>query len=182
VSLPLVAIGGPPGSGKTTAARETARQLGLEYESAGDRFRALAQERGMDLGEFSRYAAAHPEVDRQLDEEMLRFATPGHLLDSRLAGLLSRRRGTPVLYLVVTAREDVRAQRLAGRDGASLPVARREMVAREESERNRYKALYGIDLNGEAPDLTVDSSELSPAAVVERLVDFIRHRGTPAPS
>lgn len=180
MSPPLVVIGGPPGSGKTTAARATADRLGLEFLSAGARFRAQAQERDMDLGQFSRYAASHPEVDRELDDFMQGFAKPGWLLDSRLAGPLARRRGIPVLYLVVTAGEAVRAERLAGRDGIPIPAARRAMVAREQSEKSRYKAIYGIDLDRESPDLTVDSSDLSPSAVVDRLADFIRRHATPA--
>lgn len=180
MSLPLVVVGGPPGSGKTTAARAAADRLGLLFESAGARFRALAEERGMDLAAFSQFAAAHPEVDRRLDEEMLRLAGPGRLLDSRLAGPLARRRGIPVLYLVVTARDDVRAHRLAGRDGVPVAAAHRAMQLREESEKHRYEALYGIDLDREEPDLRIDSSELAPAAVVDRLVDFIRRHGTPS--
>jgi CMP/dCMP kinase len=181
VSPPLVVVGGPPGSGKTTAARAVADRLGLQYLSAGARFRALAEERGMDLGEFSRYAASHPEVDRELDEYMLGFARPGWLLDSRLAGPLARRKRIPVVYLVVTASDPVRAHRLAQRDALSLPAARRAMVAREQSEKSRYRALYGIDLDREAPDLTIDSSHLSASEVVDRLVDFIRHHATPTP-
>jgi CMP/dCMP kinase len=180
VSPPLVVIGGPPGSGKTTAARATAERLGLEFLSAGARFRSLAQEHDMDLGEFSRYAASHPEIDRQLDDEMLGYAKPGWLLDSRLAGPLARRRGIPVLYLVVTAGDAVRAERLSARDKIPVAAARRAMVAREQSEKSRYRALYGIDLEHEVPDLTVDSSDLSPSAVVDRLVDFIRRHATPA--
>lgn len=182
MSPPLVAVGGPPGSGKTTAARAVAERLGLQYLSAGARFRALAQERFMDLGEFSRYAEKHPEVDRELDDYMMGFAKPGWLLDSRLAGSLARRRGIPVLYLAVTASIPVRAKRLAGRDGVSVPVARRALLAREASEKRRYKAIYGINLDRDFPDLQVDSSKLTPPEVVDRLVDFIRHHATLAPS
>ncbi len=56
------------------------------------------------------------------------------------------------------------------------------MVAREQSEKSRYKALYGIDLDRETPDLQIDSSDLSPSGVVDRLVDFIRRHATLAPS
>ncbi len=180
--LPLVAVGGPPGSGKTTAARQASEILGLEYHSAGARFRAQAEEHDMPLDEFSRFAANHPEVDRDLDEYMLGLARPGRLLDARLAGPLARRAGLAVLYVLVTARPEVRAKRLASRDHLPVPAARRAMVAREESERSRYQALYGIDLAREPADLTLDSSDLPAAEVVTRLVDFIRGRGTPMPA
>jgi cytidylate kinase len=111
---------------------------------------------------------------------MLGFAKPGWLLDARMTGPLARRKGIPVLYLVVTAGDDVRARRLAGRDSMTVPAARRAMLARERSEKSRYKALYGIDLDREVPDLQVDSSDLTPAQVVDRLVDFIRRHATPS--
>ena len=180
MSLPLVAVGGPPGSGKTTAALQTAEILGLEYHSAGARFRAQAEEHDMPLDEFSRFAGNHPEVDRDLDEYMLGLSRPGRLLDARLAGPLARRAGVAVLYLVVTARPEVRAKRLAARDHLPVAAARRAMLAREESEHTRYLALYGIDLAVEPTDLNVDSSEISAAEVVTRLVDFIRARDTPS--
>lgn len=182
MSLPLVAVGGPPGSGKTTAARAVADRLGLEFHSAGALFRAEAERHSMDLSEFSRYAAQHPEVDRELDRHMLDLARPGRLLEARLAGPLARRKGILVLYLVVTAREDVRAQRIASRDGIPLAAAYRAMLAREASEKARYGSIYGIDVNQEAPDLRVDSSDMPAPAVVDRLVDFIRHHDPPAPA
>ncbi|MGA8543592.1 MAG: AAA family ATPase, partial [Thermoplasmata archaeon] len=113
----VVAIGGPPGSGKSTAGRLVAHRLGLTYLSAGDRFRAEAARRSMDLEAFGRYAENHPEVDRDLDREMQEVARPGTVLDGRIQGILCRRNGTPVRYVVVTATEAERARRVAGRDG-----------------------------------------------------------------
>lgn len=180
MSLPVIVVGGPPGSGKTTAARQAAEQLGLEFHSAGARFRAQAEEHDMPLDEFSRFAENHPEIDRELDEYMLALARPGRILDARLTGPLARRRGIPVLYVLVTARPAVRAKRLAGRDGLPVAAARRAMIARERSEQDRYAALYGLDLDREDPDLRIDSSKLSPPEVVNRLVEFIRRHASPA--
>ena len=171
----LVAVTGPAGSGKSTAGRAAAPQLGLEYPSAGELIRAEARRRGMDLAEFSRYAEAHDEVDRALDAEMLRLARSGRLLEGRLVGALCRRAGRPVLYVLITAKEPVRLERLARRDGESLEEARRITAAREASENARYRRLYGIDLAREVPDLEIDSSDLPPEAVAGRLVEFVRH-------
>ena len=169
-----VAIGGPPGSGKTTAARRLAERLGLELVSAGAEFRAEAARRGLDLEAFSRYAESHPEVDRELDERMLAAARPGRLLDARLAGALLRRRGRPVLWIAVVASPDVRAERLATRDGVPLEHARRQMAEREASEARRFRALYGFDPDRERPDLIVDSTALGPDEVVAALLERLR--------
>lgn len=175
----VVALGGPPGSGKTTAARQLARELALELVSAGERFRAEATRHGLDLNSFSRFAESHPEVDRELDEGMAVLARPGRLLEGRLTGALLRRRGVPVYWLTVTARPEVRAERLAGRDRMRVEEARPRMEAREASELRRYRELYGIDLAAERADLSVDSSELTPEAVVHALREYLERVGEP---
>lgn len=176
----VVALGGPPGSGKSTAGRQAAAQLDLVYRSVGDEFRAEAARRGMDLGAFGRYAQQHPEVDRELDRAMEAYAHPGTLLDGRIQGPLCRRRGVPVLVVVVTATLPERARRVAARDGQSIEAAQGAIEAREASERDRFARFYGIDLDREPEDLRIDSTELSVAEVVERLVGFLRRHGASA--
>ncbi len=173
----VVALGGPPGSGKTTAARRLAEEMGLALVSAGERFRAEAARKGLELVEFSRYAEGHPEVDRELDRAMADSAAPGRLLEGRVQGPLLRRRGIPVYYLAVTANPETRAGRIARRDGVSVAVAGEKMRAREASERQRYRDLYGLDLERERPDLLVDSSDQSPEEVVAILRRFLEEQG-----
>ena len=132
----------------------------------------------MDLNAFSRFAELHEEVDRALDATMLALATPSRLLDGRLTGPLCRRNGLSTLYLVVTARDEVRARRLASRDGQTVSEATKGMHDREESERVRYLRFYGIDLSREEPDFVVDASDLPPEVVSDRLVEFVRSRSS----
>lgn len=176
---PLVAIGGPPGSGKTTAARGLAEALGLELRSAGDLFRSAAQGRGMDLEAFSRFAEGHPEVDLDIDEAMGQLAAPGRILEGRLVGELLRRRGVRCDWVEVVADEATRARRIAGRDRLPFEESLRRMRLREVSERTRYARFYGIDLEATAPDLRLDSTELAPPEVVGRIVGFVRARPVP---
>jgi cytidylate kinase len=173
VSEILVTVTGPAGSGKSTAGRSAADALGLDFFSAGELFRAEAKRQGMNLAEFSLYAEQHDEVDRSLDEAMLGLARPGRLLEGRITGALCHRRNIPVLYVVVTAREEVRLKRLAQRDGQTLEEARRLTHLREHSENARYRRLYGIDLEREPADLLVDSSDLSPSEVEGRIVERV---------
>ena len=180
MSLPVVAIGGPPGGGKSTAGRLVAAELGLEYLSAGDAFRAEAKARGFDLAAFGRYAEEHPEVDRTLDDRMQALARPGVLLDGRIQGALCRRHGTPVAAIVVTASADERARRVAGRDGQSVEEARRAIAVREASERARYLRFYGIDLDREEADLVVDSTTTPAPMVAASIVAYLRRGGAGA--
>ncbi len=176
MSRSVVAVGGPPGSGKSTAARAVAAELGLEYAPVGEAFRAEARARGLDLEAFGRYAEAHPEVDRDLDRRMLALAHPGTLLEGRIQGVLCRRAGIPVVAITVTADVETRARRLAGRDGQSVDAARRAIAVREASERARYRAIYGIDVDREPTDLQLDASHRRPEEVVREIVTFLRLR------
>jgi CMP/dCMP kinase len=173
----VIAIGGPPGSGKSTAGRLVAERLGLEYHSAGELFRAEAARRSMDLEAFGHYAEAHPEVDRDLDRAMQALARPGQVLDGRIQGILCRRNGTPVRSIVVTAEFEERVRRVARRDGQSHAEAAERVRVREASERARYAKFYGIDVDRESADLTVDSTSQPPADVAGAIVAFVR---TPA--
>jgi cytidylate kinase len=174
----VVAIGGPPGSGKSTAGRLVADRLGLEYRSAGEQFRAEAARRGMTVETFGRFAEEHPEVDRDLDRAMQELARPGCVLDGRIQGILCRRNGIPVCFVVVTAEAEERVRRVARRDGQSVAEAAERLRTREESERTRYSRFYGIDLDREPADLTVDSTHLPPEKVAEAIVEFVRSQGS----
>lgn len=168
-----VTITGPPGSGKSTAGRQVARRLGLDFRSAGELFRSEAARRGLDLEAFSRLAETDEQIDRALDDRMVTLAAPGRLLEARLTGALCRRRGIPCVCLLVTADEDVRYRRLAERDRVPYEAAVRMTRAREASERDRYLRYYGIDLASESPDFAVDSTHDSPDEVARRLVEFL---------
>ncbi len=170
----VVAIGGPPGSGKSTAGRRVAEALGLQYCSAGEVFRAEARAHGMDLEAFGHYAESHPEVDRRLDDSMQALARPGVLLDGRIQAALCRGRGRPVYSIVVTAEEGERARRVAERDGQSPEEALRRIRERADSERTRYIKVYGVDPERETPDLLVDSTHLPPASVAATILEFLQ--------
>lgn len=172
----VVALGGPPGSGKSTAGRRVADDLRLEYRSAGELFRTEAEARGMDLEAFGRYAEQHPEVDTELDRAMQALARPGVLLEGRIQGALCRRHRIPVELVVVTASADERARRLAGRDRQTIDEAARAIATREASERSRYLRFYGIDVDREPADLVVDSTARTPVEVVQEIEAFLRRR------
>jgi len=63
---PVIAIDGPAGSGKSTAARLLARRLGCTHVDTGALYRTvalLAVERGLDLAGEAALAALVPEID-----------------------------------------------------------------------------------------------------------------------
>ena len=176
----IVAISGPPGSGKTTVAEGFAKAHRFEVVSAGAAFRERAKDFGKSLETFGQYAEEHPEVDRDLDDEVLRKverlskAGKDIVVDGRLQPWLFRKRGIPCLAVLIDASLDVRAERVAGREGKSVRDAKKEIRERERSERARYSKVYGIDVRDPSVfDLVVDSSSKTPDAVVAIIAERV---------
>ncbi|MCG3215085.1 MAG: AAA family ATPase [Candidatus Heimdallarchaeota archaeon] len=144
--LPIIAVSGPHGSGKTTAAREIADFLGYKYISAGERFRNLAQKEGLNLEDFSKAAELNEKIDRQIDEYTLEIAKKGGnlVIDAQLGGWVLYDIADLIVY--VTAPLDLRIKRIAERENKDIGFIRKETLARENSEKQRYQKLYNIDI------------------------------------
>ncbi|NOZ59059.1 MAG: AAA family ATPase [Euryarchaeota archaeon] len=162
----IVTISGPIGSGKTTVARAIASRFKLRHVSAGEVFRSLARERGMSLAEFSKYAEEHHEVDRLVDERQVELARQGNaVVDGRLTAWLLPE---AELKIWLKAPLEVRAERVAKREGISFEQALRETKLREESEAKRYREIYGIDLGDLTPyDVVINTGIYEAEDVIE---------------
>jgi predicted cytidylate kinase len=94
------------------------------------------------------------------------------VLESRLAGWIATNEGLPALRVWVECREDERARRVAGREGASVDAARDQNRRREASEAGRYHRYYGIDIADLRPyDLVLDSTTTAVDDLVKVVVD-----------
>lgn len=164
----IIAIGGPIGVGKSTVARGLAERLGIPCISAGGVFRELAVRRGISVVELNRLAEGDPSIDRDLDRLQAELSRSGPcVVESRLAGWMVE----ADFKVWLDAPLEVRAARVAGREGKDAEGAREELLVRERSEWSRYKALYGIDITDRAPfHLVVDTSRWNPEVIVEALV------------
>lgn len=165
-----ITVGGLPGSGTTTTATRLHERRGIPYIYAGDMFRAMAQERGMTLGEFGAYCEEHPEVDRALDQKQKVILMAGNvILEGRLAGWIAHRNHIPCFKIWLTCDADERARRIADRESKPIGQVQREIQEREKSEKKRYRTYYDFDLNDiSIYDVVIDTTDLPPSDVVER--------------
>lgn len=168
----IITISGLIASGKTTQAKALAQRLGLRYLSAGEVMRRWARERGVNLLRFSEMAEQDHSIDRELDRLQVEMAREGDaVVDSRLSGWF-----VPATMKVwLRAPLEVRARRLAEREGVDPQVAVQELQRREASERRRYRAIYGIDLDDLSPyHVVVDTHRWERDEVTEALYGLAR--------
>lgn len=169
-----VAISGPPGSGKTTICMLVANRLGCEFVLIGQIFRQMAMERKMALDAFSRLAEEDETIDKELDGRLVAFAQANEsiVLEGRLAGAMLKAKNVPVFAVYVDASEQVRAERIAKREGRNIEEVLKAMRTRERSEKKRYLAFYGLDpTDRSAYDLWVDSTEVTASEVANIVVE-----------
>ena len=111
--MPIIAVSGPHGSGKSTAARKVAESLGYEYISAGELFRDMAKKENMSLEEFSKHAELKEEIDKYIDDKTLEFGQTRDniVIDAQLGGWMLRNEADILIY--ITAPFDLRIQRIS---------------------------------------------------------------------
>ena len=170
----VIAVSGPPASGKTTYAKKIAARFGLRYVSAGELFRRLAAEHGLSLEEFHKLAEKDPRYDKLVDERSREEAKKGNVvLDGHLTAWIVKDLADILIY--VKAPLEVRARRLASRDNKPYEEALREIALREESNRERFLKFYGIDIRDLSIfDLIIDTAKLpleSTWRVIETFVE-----------
>ena len=150
----VICICGMAGSGKSTVAKRLAKRYGLKYYSGGDALKALAEEMGYrtcnkgwwESEEGIRFLQKRMEtleLDRKIDDKLLEWAKEGNvILDSWTMPWLLKE-GFKVW---LEASIEVRAKRVAHRDGISYEEALTYLREKEGRTKMIYKRLYGFDL------------------------------------
>lgn len=174
----IITISGLHGTGKSTIAKILSKELKLEYYSTGEAFRELAQEYKMDLKEFTKYAEQHPAIDLNLDKKIIDIARKGDIIiDSQLSGHILKDLADFKIHL--TCPINIRVKRMAERDNTDFETKYKETILREESEFQRFKRLYNIDLNDiktleSIHDLIINTENLSIDDLVKLILSKIK--------
>lgn len=168
----IIAVSGLGGSGKDTLGRALAKELGLRVVCPT--FKTLAKDEGISLMEFQEKAKNDPEIDRKFDEALKREAAAGDCVVTTWLGPWM----VEADYRVwVIAPLEVRAGRLAKRDGLSFEEALSHLKERDRSNRERYLGVYGIDiLDIEGFDLAVNSGQQTPEELVGIVLEGMKQK------
>jgi cytidylate kinase len=166
-----VAISGKSGCGNTTVSRMVADQLGLRVVNYT--FKNLAHEQGRTFEEICILAETDPQFDHRIDRMQVKLAEEGGcVLGSRLAIWLLR---DAAFTVYLRASLEVRAARIAQREGKPLAKALRETEARDRRDHDRYARLYGYDVDSyEFASLVVDAQTHTQDEVARQIVEAAR--------
>jgi cytidylate kinase len=166
-----VVISGGIGTGKSTLARNLAKELGWEMISSGEWFRRWHEENGFPL---DRPDLVPKDVDEQLDYGLQQKMRDDNriVFESHLGGWLAR--DLPETFKVLcTAEWDTMISRAAKRDGKSFLEEERFAKKRGGTLQEKFERLYKVKdtFAPEFFDLVVDTTTLTPEEVLKQVID-----------
>lgn len=175
----IISIAGALGGGKSSTADLVAKKLGWQRFSAGDFMRKIALDRGISLNELNELAETDTSVDIAIDDEVKKVRDMRQIvIDSRTAFHFIPESFKVYLDLPPEiAKErilnDLKKNELRRESEASNTTEEiyNKITTRLESEKKRYKDLYGIEDHTakENFDLIVDTNKNN----LEQVADII---------
>lgn len=176
----IICISGMTGCGKSTVAKKLAEKYGLKYYSGGDALKALAAQAGYNPSQkgwweteegicFLNERIQNPSFDKAVDKKLLEWAKEGNVvLDSWTMPWLLKQKSFKIW---LDASEEVRAKRLAGRDGLTIEEALKTLNEKDGKTKAIYEKLYGFLLGEDLSpfDMILDVNKLSSEEVFHTL-------------
>ncbi len=171
-----ITLFGLAGTGKTSAGKMVAEKLGFAFQSSGNMFRALAEEKGLSLGELEEVSKTDSQYDIALDKKVEEYGKThdNFLFESRLAWYF-----IPDSFKIYFDCEfEERISRVADREQKSLQQVRDETIKRENAINERYDKYYGIkDVTDKKNfDLIIDTKENNLEEVVVIILKELKMR------
>ena len=164
-----IAVSGKSGCGNTTISRIVADRLGLRFINFT--FRSLAKERGISLEDVLALAENDDSWDREVDGRQVQLARQpgGCVLGSRLAIWMLKEAD---LKVYLEARAEIRAERIAKREGGNLETVAAFTGERDKQDHDRYVRIYNIDNNNyQFADLIINTDNLEPDEISQLIID-----------
>lgn len=167
----IIAISGFTGSGKNTLGKLLSEKLGCKLVCPT--FKDLAKKEGVSLMEFHKKAEEDPDIDKKFDAVLKEQATGDCVVTTWLGPWMV----DADVRIRVFAPEQVRAERIAKRDGMAVEEALKHVRERDDSNRKRYKKLYDIDIGSDDSfDACLNAGIRKPEELLEIALTMIKQR------
>jgi predicted cytidylate kinase len=172
----IITLSGPPGSGKSTVAKILAQKLAYERFYAGGLRREAAKKRGLTLHEYNILGESDPSTDKDVDDMLISLGKEKDnlVIEGRTAFHFIPH--SFKVYVDVSPEEGARrilgdtSERNEG-EQRTLKDMLRANKERMASDTKRYKKYYGISCyDTKNYDLVIDSTHITPEAVVEKIL------------
>jgi predicted cytidylate kinase len=174
----IITISGLPGSGKSTVGRVLAKRLGYRFYSIGDMRGKWAIERGMSINELNKLGEHEDWTDKKADEYQAEMGKKEDncVIDGRLSFHFIR----SSFKVFLTVDFDAGARRIfndkrSDEEGGTLKEMKISLKNRIHSDDLRYEKLYGLNFRDKRHyDLVIDTTDISPELVVDKIIQAVK--------
>jgi CMP/dCMP kinase len=183
----IITINGDEGSGKTTIAKKIAEKLNYARYTTGEIFREMSKKRGMSLVEYLKLGETDPKIDKEVDDYVINLSKKqdNFIIDSRVAWHFIPK--SLKIYLEVNEEEGAKRiyHEILGKNNRnetkktppSIKYVLEKVRERRKTDDIRYLKYYGIDIRDRKKyDFVLDTSNLNPEEVFEKLISFIENK------
>lgn len=177
----VIAFSGLPGTGSSTAGKLLAQKLGIDFFSVGtynkshaEQFSGHAVEKETEKAVvvWKTEQGASREFHISSDEFAREKAKKGNIvIEGKLAIRLVK--GFYDFSVYIKAPIDIRAKRIAGRDGIRFDEAKQTLMEKEKLETENWIRIYGFDFHEQEneADLVIDTSDKNPEHIVNIILN-----------
>jgi len=174
----IITIHGQAGSGKSSISKLLAKRLGYKHYSIGDLRRQIAKKHGLALAQLNKLGEREEWTDKEPDklQEELGKKQDKFVIDCRVGFHFIPKSFKVYLHtdLAVRARRVFRDERKA-ESFRSIKEAEKALIARERSDRLRYRKYYGLDIaDMKHYDLVIDTTHLSKKQILNKILEAIK--------
>ncbi|MEM4348126.1 MAG: cytidylate kinase family protein [Candidatus Anstonellaceae archaeon] len=168
-----ICISGLSGSGKNSIGLLVAKKLGMKL--INPTFKTLAKKSKISLMEFHKKAEQNSSIDKNFDKALIKQAKGNCVVTTWLGPWMIK---DADLKIWLNASAAARAQRIAQRDGMTSEEAQQHISQRDESNRQRYLRIYGIDIYDHSGfDLVINTEKFHPKQSAEIICCAAKAKG-----
>ncbi|MBW2991937.1 cytidylate kinase family protein [Candidatus Woesearchaeota archaeon] len=176
----IITICGDNGSGKNTVGLILSEKLGMKLYCIGDIRREMAKKRGITLEEYNKLGETDSSTDLEVDsfQHDLGMKEDNFIIIGRTSFHFIP--NSKKIYLAVNP--ETGAERIFKDEKhretepyKDLDEAKKKLEERRQSDIRRYRKYYDIDVYDRSHyDLVIDTSDLTPEQVAEKIIKFIK--------